>query len=179
VIAKKLGFPTVKALRDSIPRIPALHPKSREEILDEYRHTLPDVGQASDAVRKTAEGKARGGCRSRHFSRKKRLPTTTKGTPDGSRPGHVFVNTYDFANQLTIKQRVDCVSRGIPGHHMQISIAQELPDLPPFRQQASYTAFQEGWRSIRKGWVRRSGSIRILTRTTDVSTTRCSARFVW
>jgi len=145
VIAKKLGFPTVKALRDSIPRIPALHPKSREDILDEYRHyvdqmsaKLPTLfGRLPKAKLEVMPIEA--------FLEKEASTHYNQGTPDGSRPGHVFVNTYDFANQLTINNESTAYHEGIPGHHMQISIAQELPDLPPFRQQASYTAFQEGW----------------------------------
>jgi uncharacterized protein (DUF885 family) len=145
VIAKKLGFPTVKALRDSIPRIPALHPTSREAILDEYRHyvdqmsaKLPTLfGRLPKAKLEVMPIEA--------FLEKEASTHYNQGTPDGSRPGHVFVNTYDFANQLTINNESTAYHEGIPGHHMQISIAQELPDLPPFRQQASYTAFQEGW----------------------------------
>jgi uncharacterized protein (DUF885 family) len=57
----------------------------------------------------------------------------------------VFVNTYDFANQLTINNESTAYHEGVPGHHMQISIAQELPELPPFRQQGGYTAYVEGW----------------------------------
>jgi len=57
----------------------------------------------------------------------------------------VFVNTYDFAKQLTINNESTAYHEGVPGHHMQISIAQELPSLPPFRQQAGYTAYVEGW----------------------------------
>ena len=145
VIAKKLGFPTVKALRDSIPKIPALHPASREAILDEYRHyvdqmsaKLPTLfGRLPKAKLEVMPIEA--------FLEKEASTHYNQGTPDGSRPGHVFVNTYDFANQLTINNESTAYHEGIPGHHMQISIAQELPELPPFRQQASYTAFQEGW----------------------------------
>jgi uncharacterized protein (DUF885 family) len=145
VIARKLGFPTVKALRDSIPRIPALHPASREAILDEYRHyvdqmsaKLPTLfGRLPKAKLEVMPIEA--------FLEKEASTHYNQGTPDGSRPGHVFVNTYDFANQLTINNESTAYHEGIPGHHMQISIAQELPELPPFRQQANYTAFQEGW----------------------------------
>jgi len=145
VIARKLGFPTVKALRDSIPKIPALHPTSREAILDEYRHyvdqmsaKLPTLfGRLPRAKLEVMPIEA--------FLEKEASTHYNQGTPDGSRPGHVFVNTYDFANQLTINNESTAYHEGIPGHHMQISIAQELPELPPFRQQANYTAFQEGW----------------------------------
>jgi uncharacterized protein (DUF885 family) len=145
VIARRLGFPTVRALRDSIPKIPALHPKSREQILDEYRQyvaqmsaKLPTLfGRLPKAKLEVMPIEA--------FREKEASTSYNQGTPDGSRPGHVFVNTYDFANQLTINNESTAYHEGVPGHHMQISIAQELPSLPPFRQQANYTAFVEGW----------------------------------
>jgi len=145
VIAKGLGFSTVKALRDSIPKIPALHPKSREQILNEYRHyvdqmtaKLPTLfGRLPKAKLTVMPIEA--------FLEKEASTHYNQGTPDGSRPGHVFVNTYDFANQLTINNESTAYHEGVPGHHMQISIAQELPELPPFRQQGGYTAYVEGW----------------------------------
>ncbi|HEY0529284.1 MAG TPA: DUF885 domain-containing protein [Gemmatimonadaceae bacterium] len=145
VIAKRLGFPTVRALRDSIPKIPALHPRSREQILNEYRQyvaqmsaKLPTLfGRLPKAKLEVMPIEA--------FREKEASTSYNQGTPDGSRPGHVFVNTYDFANQLTINNESTAYHEGVPGHHMQISIAQELPSLPPFRQQANYTAFVEGW----------------------------------
>ena len=144
-IARKLGFATVKALRDSIPKIPALHPKSREQILDEYRQyesqmwaKLPTLfGRLPKAKLEVMPIEA--------FIEKEASTHYNQGTPDGSRPGHVFVNTYDPTNQLTINNESTAYHEGVPGHHMQISIAQELPTLPPFRQQAGYTAYVEGW----------------------------------
>ena len=145
VIAKKLGFPTVKALRDSIPKIPALHPKSREQILDEYRHYVDQMSAKLPTLFGRLPKAKLEVMPIEPFREKEASTSYNQGTPDGSRPGHVFVNTYDFANQLTINNESTAYHEGIPGHHMQISIAQELPELPPFRQQANYTAFQEGW----------------------------------
>jgi uncharacterized protein (DUF885 family) len=68
-----------------------------------------------------------------------------QGTPDGKRPGRIYVNTGDFANRLTLNIETTAYHEGVPGHHMQIAIAQTLPDLPPFRQQAGYNAYAEGW----------------------------------
>ena len=67
------------------------------------------------------------------------------GTPDGSRPGNVRVNTGDFQNRLTLSIETTAYHEGIPGHHLQGSIAQELPSLPPFRQQGFNVAYVEGW----------------------------------
>jgi uncharacterized protein (DUF885 family) len=144
-IAKKLGFADLKSFRDSIPKMPSLHPKSREQILDEYRHyiaqmtaRLPELfGRLPKAKLEVLPIEP--------FREKEASTSYNQGTPDGSRPGHVFVNTYDFANQLIINNESTAYHEGVPGHHMQISIAQELPALPPFRQQAGYTAYVEGW----------------------------------
>jgi uncharacterized protein (DUF885 family) len=68
-----------------------------------------------------------------------------QGTPDGSRPGVVRVNTGDFEKRTIINIETTAYHEGVPGHHMQIAIAQELPTIPPFRQQGGNTAYQEGW----------------------------------
>ena len=67
------------------------------------------------------------------------------GTPDGKRPGHVMVNTGDFEKRTTLDIETTAYHEVVPGHHLQVSIAQELPSLPPFRQHAFYIAFIEGW----------------------------------
>jgi uncharacterized protein (DUF885 family) len=68
-----------------------------------------------------------------------------RGTPDGSRPGHVMINTGDPESRKTISVESTAYHEGVPGHHLQIAIAQELENLPPARQQAFHTAFIEGW----------------------------------
>jgi len=67
------------------------------------------------------------------------------GTPDGSRPGQVKVNTGDFASRTTLTVETTAYHEGVPGHHLQQSIAQEIEGLPPFRQHYSVTAYVEGW----------------------------------
>ena len=67
------------------------------------------------------------------------------GTPDGSRPGHINVNEWDPEHRLLLNVEAIAYHEGVPGHHLQISLAQELPNLPAFRQHAGYTAFVEGW----------------------------------
>jgi uncharacterized protein (DUF885 family) len=67
------------------------------------------------------------------------------GTPDGSRPGRVNVNTYEWATRSLEDVEAIAYHEGIPGHHLQISIAQELTGLPEFRKYSEYTAFTEGW----------------------------------
>ena len=67
------------------------------------------------------------------------------GTPDGSRPGIFYVNTYDLPSRPKYSMEVLLVHEAVPGHHLQIAIAQELDGLPDFRRFGRTTAFVEGW----------------------------------
>lgn len=65
--------------------------------------------------------------------------------PDGSRPGIYYANLYDMANMPTYQMEALAYHEGIPGHHMQLAIAQELKGIPKFRKFGGYTAYIEGW----------------------------------
>jgi len=67
------------------------------------------------------------------------------GTPDGSRPGIYFAHLSDVTAMPKREMEVIAYHEGLPGHHMQISIAQELTGVPTFRTQAGFTAYSEGW----------------------------------
>ncbi len=65
--------------------------------------------------------------------------------PDGSRPGTYFANLYRMSDMAKYQLESLAYHEGLPGHHMQISIAQELKDIPKFRLYGGHTAFIEGW----------------------------------
>ena len=67
------------------------------------------------------------------------------GAPDLSRPGVFYVNTYDMSAMPKYSLPTYAYHEGIPGHHMQVSIAQELKNIPRFRRAGSYVAYAEGW----------------------------------
>jgi uncharacterized protein (DUF885 family) len=67
------------------------------------------------------------------------------GTPDGSRPGVYYAHLSDMNAMPKHQLEVVAYHEGNPGHHMQISIAQELTSVPTFRTQAGFTAYSEGW----------------------------------
>lgn len=67
------------------------------------------------------------------------------GTPDGSRPGVYYVHLSDMTAMPANQLEVIAYHEGLPGHHMQIAIAQELESVPTFRRQISFTAYVEGW----------------------------------
>lgn len=64
---------------------------------------------------------------------------------DGSRPGTYYMNLYDMKAMPTYQMEALAYHEGIPGHHMQIAISQELEDIPKFRKFSFYTAYVEGW----------------------------------
>ncbi len=145
-VAKRLGYSDLKSLNAAIEKNPKLHAHSRQQILDIYTKyidqmyaKLPQLfgrlPKAKVVVVKTEE------FREKEASAAEYQP----GAPDGSRPGRVEVNTGDPESRKTITMESTAYHEGVPGHHMQLSIAQELPTLPPFRQQGGYTAFAEGW----------------------------------
>jgi len=67
------------------------------------------------------------------------------GTPDGSRPGTFYFNTYDLPSRSTWEETTLFLHEGEPGHHFQISLAQENPNLPAFMRFGGNTAYVEGW----------------------------------
>ena len=69
----------------------------------------------------------------------------TRGTPDGSRPGVFYMHLIDMRAAAVYRLENLAYHEGLPGHHMQIAIQQELTDLPTFRSHHGYTAFSEGW----------------------------------
>jgi uncharacterized protein (DUF885 family) len=66
-------------------------------------------------------------------------------TPDGSRPGVYYAHLSDMKSMPTYSMEAIAYHEGVPGHHMQIAIAQELQGIPKFRTQYGYTAYAEGW----------------------------------
>lgn len=64
---------------------------------------------------------------------------------DGSRPGRYYINLYNMADQATYQMEALAYHEGIPGHHMQIAIAQELSNIAKFRMHGGNTAYVEGW----------------------------------
>ena len=75
-------------------------------------------------------------------------------TPDGSRPGVYYAHLLDMKAMPKHELEVIAYHEGLPGHHMQIAIAQELTTVPTFRRQAGFTAYSEGW-GLYSEWLAR------------------------
>ncbi|QNK02625.1 DUF885 domain-containing protein [Dyella telluris] len=145
-VAKQQGFKDLASFRESLKTNPKVHATSREDILNRYRGYLagmqPELPKLFGLLPKTKVEVVP----VEAFREKEAAAAEYhQGTPDGSRPGQIFVNTGDYQNRSVLSIESTAYHEGIPGHHMQISIAQTLKDLPPFRQQAGYNAYIEGW----------------------------------
>jgi len=145
-VAQQLGFKSLDDLRKHVRGDKKLYAKSREAILDAYRgytaqmyEKLPQLFGRLPKQKMTVEPVE--AFREKDAS----AAQYQQGTQDGTRPGRVQVNTGDPTHRLMIDAESTAYHEGVPGHHLQIAIQQELGDLPPFRQQGGYTAFVEGW----------------------------------
>ena len=67
------------------------------------------------------------------------------GSPEAGRPGYFYANTYDLKARPKWEMEALTVHEAVPGHHLQIALAQELENVPEFRKHLGFTAFVEGW----------------------------------
>ena len=144
-IAKKEGFADLASFRASIAKNPKYKPTSAEQILDDFRHyiaemqpKLPELFTLLPKSPVTVEAiPAFQAAAATHY---------VTGTPDGKRPGRVVVATSDFSNRSLVGDEAIAYHEGIPGHHLQLSVQQQLTGLPKFRLHGlGFNAYIEGW----------------------------------
>ena len=144
-IAKKEGFADLESFRASLKTNPKYIPKSADQILDDFRRYIAQMEPKLPQL----------------FTLLPKSPVTVEaipsfqataathyvtGTPDGKRPGRVVVATSDFAHRSLIDDEAVAYHEGIPGHHMQQSVQQQLTGLPKFRLHGlGFIAYIEGW----------------------------------
>jgi uncharacterized protein (DUF885 family) len=146
VIAQKLGFADLKSFRASLKTNPKLHPASREALLAAYRGYLTPMQAKLPQLFGRLPKAAFEVVAVPDYLEKTSAPAYYEsGAPDGSRPGRLFIDTYDAADRNLYSVEVIAYHEGLPGHHLQISIAQELDGLPDFRKYSGYTSYAEGW----------------------------------
>jgi uncharacterized protein (DUF885 family) len=143
-IAHHEGFADLAAFRESLQTNSKYQPTSSEQIVADFRKyiaqmqpKLPELFGFIPGSPVTVEpmpdfepGNAT------HYQ---------TGTPDGKRPGRVVVATANFSQRSLIDDEATAYHEGIPGHHMQLSVAQKLPDLPKFRRHGGNSGYVEGW----------------------------------
>jgi len=145
VIAKKEGFADLESFRASLKTNPKYKPTSAEQILDDFRRYIAQMEPKLPEL----------------FTLLPKSPVTVEaipdfqaaaathyvtGTPDGKRPGRVVVATSKFAERSLIDDEAVAYHEGVPGHHMQLSVQQQLQGLPKFRLHGlGFNAYIEGW----------------------------------
>ena len=143
-IAHQEGFADLASFRESLKTNPKYRPASAEQIVDDFRRyiaqmqpKLPELFGFIPGSPVTVEpmpdfqpGNAT------HYQ---------TGTPDGKRPGRVVVAISNFAERSLVDDEATAYHEGIPGHHMQLSVAQKLDDLPRFRRHGGNSGYVEGW----------------------------------
>lgn len=144
-LAVKQGYKDVAAWRVAINADPRWKPKSADQIVEDFRKyiaemqpKLPELFTLLPKQPVTVEAMPSfQAAAATHYS---------SGTPDGKRPGRVVVAVADPTSRTLVLDEAVAYHEGIPGHHMQISDAQQLTDLPKFRQHSyGFTAYVEGW----------------------------------
>ena len=144
-LARSAGYADRASFEKAVYADPKMHGTSRQQILDRFTHyigqmepKLPELfgllPKSKLIVTNVPE-----------YMEKESTTQYIPGTPDGSRPGQVWVVTYDYATHDMLDDEATAYHEGVPGHHMQISIAQEMPGLRPFHRTLGYNAYIEGW----------------------------------
>jgi uncharacterized protein (DUF885 family) len=143
-IARREGFADLASFRASLETNPKYKPTSADQIVDAFRDyiaqmqpKLTDLFTFIPGSPVTVEAMpAFQAANATHYQ---------TGTPDGKRPGRVVVAVSNFAQRSLIDDEATAYHEGIPGHHMQLSVAQQLVGLPKFRQHSQNSGYIEGW----------------------------------
>jgi len=143
-LATAQGHKDLASFRKAIHDDPKWTPKSEQQIVDDFAKYIHDLEPKlpelfgilpkSPVTVEAIPGFAK--AEATHY---------VSGTPDGKRPGRVVVAVADPTKRSLVNDEAVAYHEGVPGHHMQISIAQTLPDLPKFRLRGFYSAYAEGW----------------------------------
>ena len=150
-VAKRAGFADLTSFRASIKSNPKYTPTSAEQILDDFRRYIaqmePRLPQLFTLLPKspvTVEAiPAFDAAAATHY---------VTGSPDGKRPGRVVVAVSNFAQRTVVNDEAIAYHEGIPGHHMQLSVQQQLTGLPKFRMHGLIlNAYTEGWALYAEG----------------------------
>jgi uncharacterized protein (DUF885 family) len=146
-IAKAQGFSDLKSFNAHIRQDPKLRATSGQQLLDLYTHYRDQMyGKLPELFGRLPKNKL-AVVAMESFRSADGVPADySLGAGDGSRPGRINVNEYAPGKRLLLNVEAIAYHEGVPGHHLQFSIAQELTGLPPFRRyNLDLNAYTEGW----------------------------------
>ncbi len=143
-LAQSQGYKDLASFREAVNNDPKWKPTSEQQILDDYKKyihqmepklpelfgLLPKSPVTVEPIPEFAKAAAT------HY---------VPGTPDGKRPGRVVVAVSNPTKRTLVDDEAVAYHEGVPGHHLQISIAQTLEGLPKFRLHGFFSAYAEGW----------------------------------
>ncbi|HUF73292.1 MAG TPA: DUF885 domain-containing protein [Gammaproteobacteria bacterium] len=138
-------YPSTDEGREAYLQAARDHLEAIEDRLPEYFGLLPKAGLE---VRRVESFREEPGA-AQHY---------VQGTPDGSRPGVYYAHLIDMSSMPIPDLEVVAYHEGLPGHHMQIAIAQELEGVPTFRTQIGFNAYIEGWALYSESLAREMGA---------------------
>jgi len=145
-LARRQGFRDLASFNQHIRNDPHLYAGSGQQLLGLYQHYTDQMYAKLPQLFSHLPKNKLEVIPMESFRAPNEVPADySPGAGDGSRPGRINVNQYDPQHRLLLNVEAIAYHEGIPGHHLQFSIAQELPTLPPFRRFASYDAYSEGW----------------------------------
>jgi uncharacterized protein (DUF885 family) len=147
LIAKAQGFSDLKSFNVHIRQDPKLHAKSGPQLLDLYTHYRDQMYEKLPQLFGRLPKNKLAIIPMESFRSADGVPADySLGAGDGSRPGRINVNEYAPEKRLLLNVEAIAYHEGVPGHHLQFSIAQELTGLPPFRKyNLDLNAYTEGW----------------------------------
>jgi len=146
-IAQAQGFHDLKSFNEHIRQDPALHAKSGQQLFDLYSHYRDQMyGKLPELFGRLPQNKLSVVPMEEFRAASSPPADYSIGAGDGSRPGRINVNEYAPEKRLLLNVEAIAYHEGVPGHHLQFSIAQELSGLPPFRKfDLDVNAYTEGW----------------------------------
>ena len=145
-IAHQQGFGDLKSFNAHIRSDRKLHATSGPQILDLYQHYTDQMyGRLPQLFGHLPQNKLEVVPMDAYRAPDSVPADYSPGAPKSGRPGRINVNEYAPEKRLLLNAEAIAYHEGIPGHHLQFTIAAELPDLPPFRKYGDFTAYSEGW----------------------------------
>ena len=152
-LAKSQGFSDLKSFNAHIKLDPALHAKSGQQLFDLYSKYRDQMYTKLPELFGRLPKNKLDVVPMESFRAASAPPADYSiGAGDGSRPGRINVNEYAPEKRLLLNVEAIGYHEGVPGHHLQFSIAQELTGLPPFRKfNLDLNAFTEGWAFYSEG----------------------------
>ena len=145
-IAQKLGFNDLVSFRASLKANSKLKATSADALLAAYRGYLaPMQAKLPSLFGKLPKAPFEVVAVPDYMAKTAPPAYYQGGTPDGSRPGRLFIDTYNPTDRNLYAVEDIAYHEGVPGHHLQLSIARELTGIPEFRKFGRYTAYSEGW----------------------------------